>query len=56
MASYRTVKSVYLSADGGPQDQRIMVAANAAAKRADEPVGALVRRLLEVALGIRRGS
>ncbi|MDD3444187.1 MAG: hypothetical protein PHS60_02150 [Zavarzinia sp.] len=55
MASYKPVKSVSLHADTSGQDRRILDAANKKAADRDEPVGALVRRLLETALKIGRG-
>ncbi len=55
MATYKPVKSVSLHAEGGAQDRRILDAANRQAAERDEPVGALMRRLLEKVLKVRRG-
>lgn len=54
MATYRTVKTISINADAAEQDRRIMDAANKAAAKRDEAVGSFIRRVLEIALGVRK--
>ncbi|MDD5367375.1 MAG: hypothetical protein PHR30_18735 [Gallionellaceae bacterium] len=54
MATYRTVKTVSIDAGDSAQDRRIIDAANRLAAKRDEPVASFLKRVLEIAFGLRK--